>query len=91
MKTTTQTTITNLEQFYQEVLVNPSLQEKLTAATNPNDLCQLAVKLGEERGYCFTQEEVQAAMAIEVALSEHELLGPALRPRPCTCPRCYSN
>lgn len=83
MKTTAQPTITNLEQFYQEVLVDPVLQEKLKAAVDPDSLCQLAIQLGEEQGYHFTKEEVQAALAIEVALIEHDLdvyRGPVARP-----------
>ncbi|WP_019499728.1 Nif11-like leader peptide family natural product precursor [Pseudanabaena sp. PCC 6802] len=65
--TTTQST-TNLEQFYLELLKDPMLQERLKAATDPDSLGELAVKLGEEKGYFFTKEEVLAAMAIEVAI-----------------------
>lgn len=76
MITTTQTT-TNLEQFYLELLKDPMLQERLKAATDPDSLCELAVKLGEEKGYFFTKEEVLAAMAIEVAVGNEwiEALG----------------
>jgi predicted ribosomally synthesized peptide with nif11-like leader len=66
-------TTKNLEQFYQEVLNNSVLQEQLKAATDPEQLCQLAVQLGAEQGYHFTLAEVQAALAIEVALTEHIL------------------
>jgi hypothetical protein len=57
-----------MEQFYQELLKSPELQAKLKQASDPESLCQLAVKLGEEMGYSFTIEEVRAAMAIEVAI-----------------------
>ncbi len=59
---------TDLEQFYLELLKDPMLQERLKAATDPDSLCELAVKLGDEKGYFFTKEEVLAAMAIEVAI-----------------------
>lgn len=67
MTTTIQAT-TDLERFYYELLQDPMLQERLKAATDPNHLCELAVELGWEKGYCFTKEEALAAMAIEAAL-----------------------
>ena len=66
--TNLQTTSNSIEQFYQELLKSPELQAKLKQASDPESLCQLAVKLGEEMGYSFTIEEVRAAMAIEVAI-----------------------
>jgi len=66
--TNLQTTSNSMEQFYQELLKSPELQAKLKQASDPESLCQLAVKLGEEMGYSFTIEEVRAAMAIEVAI-----------------------
>lgn len=53
---------TDLEQFYAQYLKDPMLQEQLKAATTPENLCELAVKLGKEQGYCFTQEEAMAAL-----------------------------
>ena len=58
----------NLEQFFQEVLSNSVLQNKLKAATDLESLSQLMVALGEEYGYSFTIQEVQAASAVEAAL-----------------------
>lgn len=66
--TNLQTTSNSMEQFYQELLKSPELQAKLKQASDPESLCQLAVKLGEEMGYSFTIEEVRAAIAIEVAI-----------------------
>ena len=66
-KTTTKT-ITDLEQFCIELLKDPMLQERLKAATDPDSLCELAVELGNEKGYSFTKEEALAAMAIEAAM-----------------------
>ncbi|MBW4598387.1 MAG: Nif11-like leader peptide family natural product precursor [Calothrix sp. FI2-JRJ7] len=62
------TSLTNLEQFFQEVLSNPALQMQIQAVTDLESLSQLAVKLGKEYGYYFTTEEVQAAAAVETAI-----------------------
>lgn len=68
---TTQKTANNsLEQFYQELLKSPELQAQLKTASDPESLCQMAVKLGTEMGYNFTLEEARAAMAIEVAVGD---------------------
>lgn len=66
--TTTTAKTTNLEQFYTELLKDPMLQERLKAATSPENLTELAVELGKTKGYAFTKEEVLAAMAIEFAM-----------------------
>lgn len=80
MTTTITNTTTNLEQFYQEVLKNPMLQERLKAATDTESLSELAVQLGKEKGYSFTKEEVLAAMAIEAAMGgEYVEVGDSLR------------
>jgi Nif11 domain len=67
-KAQTTSSLTNLEQFFQEVLSNPVLQEKLKAVTDLESLSQLAVELGEEHSYHFSTEEVQAATAVETAV-----------------------
>jgi hypothetical protein len=58
----------NLEQFFQEVLSNSVLQNKLKAATDLESPSQLVVALGEEYGYSFSIQEVQAASAVEAAI-----------------------
>ncbi|MCA1992632.1 MAG: Nif11-like leader peptide family natural product precursor [Coleofasciculus sp. S288] len=50
----------NLEQFYQDVLQDQALQEQFRTATDPDSMAALAVQLGQEKGYSFTTEEVQA-------------------------------
>jgi predicted ribosomally synthesized peptide with nif11-like leader len=75
---TSKTTTSDLEQFYSKLLSDTVLQEKLKAATNLEHLCQLAIQLGKECGYSFTPEEVEAALAIELALNE-AALQPQLR------------
>lgn len=66
----TQTKTTSLEQFYQEVLGDVTLQERLKAATSSEELVSIALQLGAEKGYSFTKEEVLAAMAIESSFGE---------------------
>ena len=71
--TNQKTSNNSLEQFYQELLKSPDLQGQLKTASDPESLCQMAVKLGEEMGYEFTLEEARAAMAIEVAIGDDVL------------------
>lgn len=52
----------SVEQFYQEILKDPSLQERLQAVTTREATAALAVELGKERGYNFTIEEAQASI-----------------------------
>lgn len=58
----------DLEEFFQEVLSNSVLQNKLKAATDLESLSQLVVALGEEYGYSFSIQEVLAASAVEAAI-----------------------
>ena len=81
MTTTTTKKTTDLEQFYAELLKDPMLQERLKAATTPENLCKLAVELGKERGYAFTKEEALAALQIELTLAgEYLEVGESLNP-----------
>jgi hypothetical protein len=66
--TTIESTTSQLELFYRELLKDPRLQERLKAATDPESLCELAVELAKEKGYSFTKAEALAAMAIEAAM-----------------------
>jgi predicted ribosomally synthesized peptide with nif11-like leader len=74
--------ITSFNQFQNEVMQDSALQEqfKTAAATSPESLGELAVKLGAERGYSFTLEDVQATVeatssnfSVEEELTEQEL------------------
>ncbi len=49
-----------VEQFYQQVVQNPALQARLTAATDEAAVLNLAVELGQEHGLTFTVSEVKA-------------------------------
>lgn len=93
--TTTTKTTTDLEQFYTSVLKDSVLQERLKAATSPENLSELAVELGKEKGYSFTKEEVLAAMAIEAAMGgEYVEVGDSLALDPQmkgSCATCGSS
>lgn len=53
----------SLEQFIQEVVQDQALQEQLRAVPNQESIVSLAVQLGQERGYNFTDEEVREKLA----------------------------
>lgn len=68
-KITTQKISNNsAKQFYQKLLESSELQAQLKTASNPESLCQMAVKLGAEMGYSFTLDEANEVMATEVAM-----------------------
>ena len=71
--TTTSKITTDLEQFYAEVLKDLMLQERLKAATDPENLIELAVELGKEKGYSFTKEEIFATAAIEEVMCDWQM------------------
>lgn len=52
----------SLEQFKEAVLGDPTLQERLKSTTDEETFLRLAVSLGEESGYDFTEEEVREMM-----------------------------
>lgn len=52
----------SLEKFFQDVWTNPDLQEALGRADNLSSFGQLAVQVGQEKGYDFTIEEVEAEL-----------------------------
>jgi predicted ribosomally synthesized peptide with nif11-like leader len=55
----------SLQQFYQRVLEDPALQERVREATSQESLVRLMVRLGQEYGYDFTVEEVRQRMQEE--------------------------
>ena len=74
--------IASLTQFQNEVMQDSALQEqfKTAATTSPESLGELALKLGSERGYNFTLEEIQATVeaassnpSVEEELTDQEL------------------
>ncbi|MEG3860876.1 Nif11-like leader peptide family natural product precursor [Microcoleus sp. herbarium12] len=74
--------IASLNQFKNEVMQDEALQEqfKTAVAISPERLGELAIKLGTERGYSFTLEEIQATVeatssnpSVEEELTDEEL------------------
>jgi predicted ribosomally synthesized peptide with nif11-like leader len=68
----------NVEQFYKVVQNSQQLQEQLGAAENKESFNELAVRLGQENGYTFTAEEVDAfinqkSQEANAELSDQEL------------------
>jgi len=52
--------MSNLEQFYTFVQTNQQLQEQLGAAKDRESFNELAVQLGQENGYTFSVNDVDA-------------------------------
>jgi predicted ribosomally synthesized peptide with nif11-like leader len=53
----------DLEKFYEDVLQDQTLQERLTSVNLSGNMAALAVGLGKENGYDFTVKEVEAKAA----------------------------
>jgi predicted ribosomally synthesized peptide with nif11-like leader len=53
----------SLEQFIQEVIEDQALQEQLMSVPDEEGIVSLAVQLGQEKGYSFTDEEVREKLA----------------------------
>ena len=66
--TTQKTSNNSAKQFYQKLLESPELQAQLKTASDPESLCQMAVKLGAEMGYNFSLDEAREVMATEMAM-----------------------
>ena len=52
----------SFEQFRQTVLDDPALQAQLQAMADREVFVARVVQLGAEQGYCFTSEDVVAAL-----------------------------
>lgn len=74
--------IASYNQFQHDVMQDSALQKQLktVAATSPEKLGEVAIKLGAERGYSFTLEDIRAsveasssATGVEEALKDEEL------------------
>ncbi len=60
----------SVNQFYQEVMQEPALLEKFQSAPDRESLVNLAVEVGQQKGYSFTLDEVEQALAAQNAASE---------------------
>lgn len=49
-----------IEQFHRLITQDSSLKEKLKQSADQQSFVKLAVQLGKENGYSFTQSEVEA-------------------------------
>ncbi len=54
----------NLERFYQAVAQNSTLQRQLNGAFGWDNFPLIAVELGQQNGYTFTPEEVEAYLSV---------------------------
>lgn len=81
----------NLEQFYTLIQSNQELQAQLGAADNQGSFAETAARLGQENGYSFTSEDVNAFInqkrdGVNAELSEEDLEAVAGGKRDRTCP-----
>lgn len=52
-----------LAEFQKVVMQDTALQEQFKSVSDPASFTDLAVRLGKERGFSFTSEDVQTALA----------------------------
>ena len=62
--------VESANQFYQEVIQNPTLLQQFQAAPDQESLANLAIKVGQQKGYSFTVDEVEQVLAAQNAASE---------------------
>jgi predicted ribosomally synthesized peptide with nif11-like leader len=60
----------SVNQLYQKVMQEPALLEKFQSAPDHESLVNLAVEVGQQKGYSFTASEVEQALAAQNAASE---------------------
>jgi len=65
--------VESINQFYQEVMQEPALLEKFQSAPDQESLVNLAVEVGQQKGYSFTVDEVEQALAAQNAAQQEEL------------------
>lgn len=69
----------DINQFYKEVLQEPELVKQLQSTTSRENLVNIAVELGEEKGYSFNTKQLtewiiaQQKVADEAELTEDDL------------------
>ncbi len=69
--------VESANQFYQEVMQEPALLQQFQGAPNEERLADLAVKVGQQKGYSFTINEAKQALAAQNAVSETKELSDA--------------
>jgi predicted ribosomally synthesized peptide with nif11-like leader len=63
----------SLLEFYQAFRTDLTLQQQLDGITDPSEYVDKAVSLGASRGFEFTHEEVEAAIANPIAFLEESI------------------
>ncbi|WP_427158670.1 Nif11-like leader peptide family RiPP precursor [Aliinostoc sp. HNIBRCY26] len=63
----------NLHQFYTLIQNSQELQVQLGAAETPETFAETAVRLGEENGYSFNTEDVNAFISQQASRANAEL------------------
>ncbi|WP_427158664.1 Nif11-like leader peptide family RiPP precursor [Aliinostoc sp. HNIBRCY26] len=63
----------NLYQFYTLIQNSQELQAQLGAAESPETFAETAVRLGEENGYSFTTEDVNAFVSQQASRANADL------------------
>jgi predicted ribosomally synthesized peptide with nif11-like leader len=62
--------VESVNQFYQQVIQEPALRQQFQAAPDRESLANLAVEVGQQKGYNFTAEEVKQALTAQSVISE---------------------
>ncbi|NJS09142.1 MAG: Nif11-like leader peptide family natural product precursor [Microcoleus sp. CSU_2_2] len=66
--------VESVNQFYQQLMQEPALRQQFQAALDRESLVNLAVEVGQQKGYKFTAEEVKQALTAQSVISEAEEL-----------------
>lgn len=62
----------SLEQFFQDILQEELLQDRLSQAKDLNAFVEIAMELSQQQGYHFTKEEIMAS--IEATQNQDDIL-----------------
>ncbi|HAA33512.1 MAG TPA: Nif11-like leader peptide family natural product precursor [Cyanobacteria bacterium UBA8553] len=62
--------VDSVNQFYQEVMQEPALLQQFQAAPDQESLANMAMKVSQQKGYSFTIDEVEQALAAQNTVSE---------------------
>jgi predicted ribosomally synthesized peptide with nif11-like leader len=60
----------NLQRFYELVRQDQTLQKELADTTNADQFAELTVRLGADRGFAFTTDDVKASLETVTARTD---------------------
>ena len=63
----------DINQFYKEVLQDPELLKQLQSTTSRENLVNIAVELGEEKGYSFNTKQLTEWIIAQQKVADTEL------------------